>query len=144
MAGNTLQIPSATEQADRLLALDPLSQTPLRTQDEMIWRGGLKPAALTGTYLVQIQYEARRYPNTVILAPKLARFRGQPLPHVYPGERLCLFYPKADPAEWTPAMWLSDTILPWTALWLIYYEHWLVTGVWLGDEIDHTKEGLES
>jgi len=29
-------------------------------------------------------------------------------------------------------MLIATTILPWTALWLYYYELWLDTGKWLG------------
>ncbi|MCB1097255.1 MAG: hypothetical protein KDN22_16905 [Verrucomicrobiae bacterium] len=140
MARNQLSIPTVKEQLQRLLLAEPLSGTPFRTSDEFLWRGGVKPSPVNGSYLVQIYYQRGRFPETNVLSPKLKRYEDRPLPHVYPGERLCLFYPKATPPEWTPAMWLSETVLPWTALWLIYYEHWLVNGVWLGDEIDHTKE----
>ena len=27
---------------------------------------------------------------------------------------------------------ISDTIIPWVADWLLYYELWLATGEWLG------------
>ena len=29
-------------------------------------------------------------------------------------------------------MWIADTILPWTSLWLYFYELWHATGQWLG------------
>ena len=31
------------------------------------------------------------------------------------------------------AMLIVDTIVPWTAEWLLHYEVWLATGEWLGD-----------
>jgi hypothetical protein len=34
--------------------------------------------------------------------------------------------------RWRPNERLAQTIVPWTALWLYYYEGWLVTGDWLG------------
>jgi hypothetical protein len=30
-------------------------------------------------------------------------------------------------------MWLGDTIVPWLAEWLIYYEGWRLTGTWHGN-----------
>ena len=29
-------------------------------------------------------------------------------------------------------MSIADTIVPWTAEWLVYYEIWLMTGEWYG------------
>jgi hypothetical protein len=29
-------------------------------------------------------------------------------------------------------MYIADTIVPWAALWLVFYEYWLATGLWLG------------
>jgi hypothetical protein len=51
------------------------------------------------------------------------------LPHVYKDNVLCLHLP----GEWTPAHLLGDTIVPWTAEGLMYYEMWLATDAeWLG------------
>lgn len=36
-------------------------------------------------------------------------------------------------------MLIAKTILPWTALWLYYYELWLDTGKWLGPS-SHTAD----
>ena len=50
------------------------------------------------------------------------------LPHTYPGNELCLFYP----GEWQHDRFLAVTIVPWTAEWLLHYEIWLATGEWTG------------
>lgn len=50
------------------------------------------------------------------------------LPHIYPGNELCLYYP----GEWHDDMLLATTVIPWTAEWLMHYELWLVTGHWSG------------
>lgn len=34
-------------------------------------------------------------------------------------------------------MLLAQSIVPWTAEWLFYYEMWQVTGAWGGDEAEH-------
>ena len=44
--------------------------------------------------------------------------------------RLCLYLPGT--GEWTPALRLDQTIVPWAALWLYFFEDWLVSGEWKG------------
>ena len=34
--------------------------------------------------------------------------------------------------EWDPAQPIGQTSIPWAALWLCFYEVWLVTGLWHG------------
>jgi hypothetical protein len=40
-------------------------------------------------------------------------------------------------------MLIATTILPWTALWLYYYELWLDTGKWLGPSSHATDPNLQ-
>jgi hypothetical protein len=58
-------------------------------------------------------------------------------PHVYRSDddSLCLYWPME--WSWTPTASLAATIVPWSALWLYYYEAWLVTGEWLGPSSPH-------
>ena len=58
--------------------------------------------------------------------------RGRRLPHVYDQNppRLCLYLPNT--GEWTSAMRLDQTIVPWSILWLFYFEEWLVSNEWKG------------
>lgn len=56
-------------------------------------------------------------------------------PHRYPDGTLCLFYPKD--RSWGPRLLLADTIIPWAAEWLMFYELWQDTGVFLGQEAPH-------
>ena len=64
-----------------------------------------------------------------MIQPRLALHPdAHALPHVYPGDQLCLYYP----GEWRHDMLLVATVLPWTAEWLIHYKVWLVTGQWTG------------
>jgi hypothetical protein len=35
-------------------------------------------------------------------------------------------------------MYISETIVPWAALWLAFYEIWLDTDHWYGPEAPHT------
>ncbi|KAA0093639.1 hypothetical protein CIW49_26690 [Mycolicibacterium sp. P1-18] len=89
----------------------------------------IQPGVGSETYSARIQYRHWKPPRVHVVEPTLALHPGETgLPHVYPGDRLCLYYP----GEWQHTMLLSRTILPWTAEWLLHYEIWLATGEWTG------------
>ena len=54
------------------------------------------------------------------------------LPHVYQQNPplLCVYRPTK--GEWTSRMRLDQTIVPWTSLWLFYFEEWLASNEWKG------------
>ena len=90
------------------------------------WIGDLQPASAARTYTVRLDYNAHTLPQVWVITPAL-----EPgAPHVFREGSLCLYWGKR--REWTPAMRLVDTIIPWTAEWLLYYEWWLDTGTWYG------------
>ena len=98
---------------------------------EAIWIGDLKPINGSPMYKVKITYSTNTPPQVTIISPKLYLAKGQTrLPHVYSGDELCLFDP--DKKEWTFDKFIADTIIPWTNLWLFYYDDWLYTGKWRG------------
>lgn len=93
--------------------------------------GILQPTARSDKYEVQIKYHLKEAPEIKILKPELViNFNGDKIPHVYSGNKLCLYRPKY--SEFTFSDYISDTIIPWTSLWLYYYEVWHTTGEWLG------------
>ena len=140
MEGDFKLIWDCIDQIDRLVKDSPArSFVVVRETDRMIWRGNVRPTVMSETYLVEIDYRISEHPDVRVLCPELVRYQDQSLPHVYPGDLLCLYFPGAKHPEWTPAMWLSETILPWSALWLEFYEHWVVTGQWFGGGV-HPKE----
>jgi hypothetical protein len=102
--------------------------------------GDVRPTARSVAYTIRIEYRAGEPPDVYVRSPKLVpREPGGRLPHVYPGDRLCLYLPGA--SEWTADMSLAHTILPWIAEWLFFYETWRVLGVWLGggvEPVQHT------
>lgn len=55
---------------------------------------------------------------------------GKKIPHRYSNKSLCLFYPYYN--EWKYNDIWADTIVPWSCLWLYYFELWVATGEWLG------------
>jgi hypothetical protein len=94
-------------------------------------KGSLQPTPRSESYQVEIIYHFRERPDINIIKPVLVKnFKGDSIPHVYAGNKLCLYRPKY--FEFRPLHLLSDTIIPWTSLWLYYYETWHVTGDWLG------------
>ena len=43
-------------------------------------------------YQVAIQYRHRQRPKVKVVAPPLESCQDESLPHVYPGDELCLYY----------------------------------------------------
>ncbi len=82
-------------------------------------------------YHIQIQYRYLKMPRVWVLSPMLP----SDAPHRYSDGSLCLYYP--GDGSWTPALPIAQTFVPWTALWLAYYEIWLRTGRWYGLEVPH-------
>jgi hypothetical protein len=70
-------------------------------------------------------------PNIRDLKKKLS------IPHLYPDGSLCLYYP--DYNEWSAEDLWADTLIPWTCLWLYFFELWLAIGEWLGGGIHPGK-----
>lgn len=66
-------------------------------------------------------------PNIRELKKKLA------ISHLYPNGSLCLYYP--DYNEWNADDLWADTLIPWTSLWLYFFELWIATGEWMGGGI---------
>jgi hypothetical protein len=106
-------------------------------RERVLWTGTLQPSPLSDTYRVRIEYGPRTPPKVWVLSPALTGRPEQPtIPHTYPGPRPCLYLP--DSGEWSREQFVAETIVPWTVLWLYFYEVWHVTGQWLGGGV-HPK-----
>lgn len=102
----------------------------MRRDAALIAVGIVRPDEIAREYRIQLTYGGG-VPSVRVLDPVLQRRHdGKPIPHTYPGDRLCLYHPQY--GEWTAAMLLADTVIPWVSEWLYWYEIWLVTGDWLG------------
>ena len=106
------------------------------TNNMLVCIGTLKPDELCRTYTVKITYSLESPPRVLVLDPQLEKRNGEAIPHLYGDGHLCLYYPKN--REFTRYDLISETVIPWTSLWLFYYEIWLATGKWEGSGIDHT------
>lgn len=115
-----------------------LHASPLR-KGRLIWEGRFQPTPCGSTYLVRIEYRPPSHPKVYLISPELVRSRdGQDFNHVYKDGQLCLYDTRE--SEWTHEMGLARSIVPWTIQWLYFYDVWLKTGIWCGDEAPHSSD----
>ena len=99
----------------------------------------LKPTDMSINYKVRLV--AKQGCQTVgvfVKDPQVYPYeKGKKVPHLYSDGALCLYYPKHQ--EWNYRDSWAETLIPWAALWLFYYEIWRETGSWLGGGI-HTEK----
>lgn len=135
---------------DKQIALMRCAWPQLRTsrrRSGLFSRGWLHPSPLTGRYRVRIELEPVRLPHVYIEAPQLRpRRRSSTVPHTYASDEPCLFWPEG--RDWSSSMAICDTVVPWLAEWLVFYELWLVTGEWAGggkhpESADHARNDYE-
>lgn len=97
-----------------------------RERGVAVWRGTLQPRPFSQKYRVAVYYKLSSFPTVRVICPALV----PKAPHLWKDGTLCLYYPQEK--QWRRDMLIATTIIPWTALWLYYYELWLDTGKWLG------------
>jgi hypothetical protein len=104
------------------------------------WKGYLQPTPLSKKYHIRLDYKLRERPDVKVIKPILQIYNDERIPHRFSDGTLCLFRYKY--FEWDFTMPIAETIIPWSALWLYYYEIWQATGVWLGKgEHPNGKDG---
>jgi len=93
--------------------------------------GIIQPTPRSEKYTIEIKFHFLKPIQVRVINPILvANESGEKIPHMYSQDTLCLYMPKY--AEFTRKNYISGTIIPWTYLWLYYYELWHTTGEWLG------------
>ncbi|RWB71518.1 MAG: hypothetical protein EOQ50_21625 [Mesorhizobium sp.] len=116
------------------LRSNPVSQGTGRLRGGVItWRYSASPSPLSRAYGIRIDFKQGGVPGIFVEAPDLHVLAGERrIPHLYQQTppRLCLYLPRI--FEWQSWMRLDLTIVPWTALWLFYFEEWLVSDDWKG------------
>lgn len=98
------------------------------------WRGPLQPRDQSPVYRLKVTYRVPKDPVIWVISPV-----PEPnAPHRYRDGSLCLHHPHD--GDWDPALFVAETIMPWTAEWLFYYEAWLVDPErrWFGPEAPHS------
>jgi hypothetical protein len=107
---------------------------PLAERNEALWRGVIRPTLDSARYTASVWYRLGDVPRVWVREVMLARHKRRP-PHLYLDESLCLFWPRERP--WRATDLIAHTILPWTSIWLGYYELWVDTDRWWGPEAPH-------
>ncbi|MPZ50968.1 MAG: hypothetical protein GEU75_16990 [Dehalococcoidia bacterium] len=92
--------------------------------------GRVQPLDITDEYLLELRYQIGERPHVFVIEPAIRRRDGERADHMYGDTEPCVYLPKN--GEWSPDKLLAETLVPWTMLWLVFYEAWLVTGVWDG------------
>jgi hypothetical protein len=102
------------------------------TATELIWKFDACPDPLSRTYRLRLRYTLYTTPHVAVVSHNLrALSEGRTPPHLYHDpDRLCLYMPGG--GEWDQTQRLDQTIVPWSFLWLAYFEHWLATDEWGG------------
>jgi hypothetical protein len=99
----------------------------------LIWHFSTRPTPLSRNYRVRLEYHQGLVPRVFVEDPDLVLLAdGRSIPHVYSQKptRLCLYLPRR--FEWQDWMRLDETVVPWIALWLFYFEEWLISDDWKG------------
>lgn len=102
---------------------------------KLVCYGHMKPTDDSPSYRLRLEYSVWDKPAVYIEEPEII---PSALIHIYTEGSLCLYYPKETP--WQNHLHLSDTVLPWTAEWLVFYELYKLYGVWLGKSASHVDE----
>lgn len=92
-----------------------------------------KPTLLSREYSIRIIMKKGKSPDVYVLEPNLSVLaNGRDIPHLYSQKkhRLCLYLPCA--CDWSHGKSVGSTIVPWTFVWLYYFEEWLYSDVWKG------------
>jgi hypothetical protein len=99
-----------------------------------VWEFEARPTLLSRVYDLRLTYkQADLTPQVLVVKPDLTVLaEGRKLPHVYQQRptRLCLYMPRT--GEWNPEKSIAATIIPWTVLWLFYFEEWILSNDWKG------------
>jgi len=127
--------PTLAEKGVRLRAAQPDSTLRFDHGDKrLVWIGHLQPTPASCRYRIRIEVWRSKpiMPKVFLEDPALQDRDGDEAPHLYSRERaqLCLWLPRR--GEWSPHMWIAESVLLWAAEWLFFYEIWLATGEWMG------------
>ena len=99
----------------------------------LIWRYTATPFPLGRDYVIRMELKHGGAPRIFVEHPDLHELAGgRRIPHLYQQKppKLCLWLPQT--GEWQRWMRLDQSVVPWTSLWLFYFEEWLASDDWKG------------
>ncbi len=108
------------------------------TGTRLVCRGRIQPTDASPVYRIEVVYEPWSAPDVRILEPEI---KPEAKLHFYRSGTLCLYDWREQP--WQRRWRLADTVIPWTAEWLVFYEMYLLTGVWGGPSAVHAGPKAE-
>lgn len=88
--------------------------------------GTCQPTESSITYNYRIRYDAVKSPKIYVTSPEIEYHDDI---HMYPKDNCLCLYHKTD-IVWTTKHHIYDTIIPWTHEWFLFYEIYLITGIW--------------
>jgi len=100
------------------------------------WSGTTAPRGFSRKYELELEYKFKGVPSVKVATPNLLELSGgKKVPHLFSqkDQTLCLHFHRV----WKPSMLIATTTIPWSVMWVEYFEWWLVSDYWAGDEIDH-------
>lgn len=141
--------PSAHNQYALLKIRNPRGTGEVR-HGRLTWRWDVQPTPVSRLYNARLLCNSKGWPEVFIDSPDLRALAGEKIiPHLYDQKamRLCLYLPGT--GEWTNNKVLANTVVPWTSLWLLFFEEWLWSGEWKGGGIhppvdERKKDDLQS
>ncbi|MBS0631412.1 MAG: hypothetical protein JSS11_05830 [Verrucomicrobia bacterium] len=100
---------------------------------QLRWFQAIRPHVLGAVYQIELQYAEGHRPLVLVISPDLQALAGKrKLPHTFREVNgkpsLCLWFR----GDWDFSQPVATTVIPWAAEWFWFFEHWLVTGEWLG------------
>lgn len=101
------------------------------------WEGIVSARESSGKYRLRMTYRAGTRPKIRVVEPNLREIAlDRKIPHLFSqaDQTLCLHFT----GVWKPNLILAKTIIPWAVLWTEYFEWWVFTDEWAGEEIHHT------
>ena len=134
-------IKTVAQQAFRLKSLYPSSNLKYKEPGKFfVWKYCLDPTGLGEVYTIEVRYKKGKSPEVYVIDPVLEKRNNEhKLPHIYSSDKsfpkLCLYDPKK--SEWNSTMFIADSIIPWAAEWIFFYQIWLLTGKWHAAEVTH-------
>lgn len=99
--------------------------------DTLVCRGIFQPENCNA-YDVRIEFRAGCFPQVYILSPEI---KPNADIHIYSEGSLCLFYP--GDMKWKDTTSIAENTIPWIFEWILFYELYLLTGVWEGEYVPH-------
>lgn len=101
-------------------------------RNRLLCRGVIVPAEGCDSYHINVDYVQGGIPRVYITEPVIEPSSKY---HIYSEGHLCLYDYRESP--WSEKMMIHETIIPWTAEWIVFYELWEITGEWLGPVAPH-------